>query len=60
MCINQNAARKDKSLHPVNSDFDAYSVGPDGKSASPLTAQSSADDIIRGSNGGFYGLGRDF
>ncbi|MEQ1909518.1 MAG: prepilin-type N-terminal cleavage/methylation domain-containing protein [Vicinamibacterales bacterium] len=60
VCINQSAARKDKSLHPVNSDFDVYSIGPDGKTASPLTAQSSEDDIIRGSNGGFYGLGRNF
>ena len=49
------AKRKDHNLVPINSDFDLYSMGPDGKSASPLTAQSSYDDIIRGSNGGYFG-----
>jgi general secretion pathway protein G len=47
--------RKDHNQVPINSDFDLYSMGPDGKSASPLTAQSSYDDIIRGSNGAYFG-----
>lgn len=49
-------ARKDHSLHPINTDFDLYSVGKDGKSASPLTAKISQDDIVRANNGGFVGL----
>ena len=49
-------ARKDHSLVPINSDFDLYSVGKDGKSASPLTAKISQDDIVRANNGGFVGL----
>lgn len=60
VCINQNAAKKDKSLHPVNSDYDVYSKGPDGKTTSALTAKPSKDDVIRGANGGFYGRGNDF
>lgn len=60
VCISQSQARKDKSLHPVNSDFDCYSVGPDGKSNSALTSGPSQDDIIRGGNGSFFGLGSDF
>ncbi len=48
-------ARKDHSLVPLNSDYDLYSKGPDGQSASPLTAKSSRDDILRANNGRFIG-----
>jgi len=48
--------RKDKNLVPINSDYDLYSMGPDGKSASPLTASMSHDDIVRGRNGAYIGL----
>ncbi len=48
-------ARKDKSLVPLNSDYDLYSKGPDGASATPLTAKSSRDDILRANNGRFVG-----
>lgn len=52
--------RKDKSLVPLNSDFDLYSVGPDGESRAPLTAEQSHDDIIRASDGGFFGSAASF
>ncbi|MCP4995647.1 MAG: prepilin-type N-terminal cleavage/methylation domain-containing protein [Gammaproteobacteria bacterium] len=52
--------RKDHSLVPINSDFDLYSMGEDGKSAPPLTAAISKDDIVRGNNGIFVGLGSDY
>lgn len=48
--------RKDYSLHPINTDFDLYSVGKDGKSTAPLTAKISQDDLIRANNGGYFGL----
>jgi general secretion pathway protein G len=48
-------ARKDHSLVPLNSDYDLYSMGPDGQSAPPLTARSSRDDILRANNGRFVG-----
>lgn len=48
--------RKDHFLVPVNSDFDLYSMGPDGKSVSPFTAKHSRDDIVRANDGGFVGL----
>jgi len=48
--------RKDHSLHPINTDFDLYSVGKDGKSNAPLTSKISQDDIVRANNGGFVGL----
>jgi len=44
-------ARKDHSLVPINTDFDLYSMGPDGLTAPPLTAKHSRDDIVRANNG---------
>lgn len=52
--------RKDHALVPINSDYDLYSMGKDGKSVSPLTAKQSRDDIVRGRNGQFVGLASDF
>ncbi len=54
------ALRKDKFLNPLNSDFDLYSVGPDGDSRLPLMAAASHDDIVRANNGGFVGQAEDF
>jgi general secretion pathway protein G len=52
--------RKDHNLHPINTDFDLYSRGPDGDSASALTAQKSRDDVIRANDGGFIGVAADY
>lgn len=52
--------RKDKSLHPLNSDFDLWSMGPDGKTALPLTAKASHDDIIRAGDGNFLGIAKNY
>jgi len=48
-------ARRDHNLVPINSDFDLYSMGPDGMSVKPLTGISSRDDIIRANDGAFVG-----
>lgn len=48
--------RKDKNLHPINTDYDLYSSGPDGKSVAALTAKPSQDDIIRANDGNFFGV----
>lgn len=47
--------RKDHFMVPVNTDYDLYSMGPDGKSASPFTAKASRDDIVRAFDGSYYG-----
>jgi general secretion pathway protein G len=52
--------RKDRFLVPLNSDYDLYSMGPDGKSKPPLTAADSRDDIIRAGNGSFVGVATDY
>jgi general secretion pathway protein G len=53
-------ARKDHSLVPINTDFDLYSMGADGRSAPPLTAKHSRDDIVRANNGAFVGMASDY
>jgi general secretion pathway protein G len=53
-------ARKDKFLVPLNSDYDLYSVGKDGKSAPPLTAQASRDDVVRANDGAYIGLAANY
>ncbi|MBV9887010.1 MAG: prepilin-type N-terminal cleavage/methylation domain-containing protein [Acidobacteria bacterium] len=53
-------ARKDRFLVPLNSDYDLYSMGPDGVSSPPITAKPSQDDIIRASEGSFVGVAADF
>lgn len=60
VCIPSGQARKDHSLVPINSDFDLFSKGRDGRSTGPLTAAASQDDIVRASDGAFVGLGRDY
>jgi general secretion pathway protein G len=49
-------ARRDRFLVPINTTFDLYSVGKDGRSAAPLTARASQDDVIRANDGGYIGL----
>jgi general secretion pathway protein G len=53
-------ARKDRFLVPLNSDYDLYSMGKDGRSVPPITAKVSQDDIIRASSGSYTGLASQF
>jgi general secretion pathway protein G len=49
-------ARKDRFLVPINSTYDLYSKGRDGRSQAPLTASASRDDVIRANDGSYIGL----
>ena len=53
-------ARRDRFLVPINSTFDLYSMGEDGRSNPPLQGGPSRDDIVRGNDGGFIGLAINF
>lgn len=53
-------ARRDRFLVPINSTFDLYSMGKDGRSSYPLQAAPSRDDIVRGNDGAFIGLASKF
>jgi general secretion pathway protein G len=57
---NSGGFRKDRYLVPLNSDFDLYSVGPDGRSRAPLNVPDSQDDVVRANNGGFIGLAKEY
>lgn len=56
----RGAARKDRRLVPINSDFDLYSDGKDGLTHQQLTHRDSQDDIARARDGGFIGVAADF
>jgi general secretion pathway protein G len=51
--------RRDKNANPVNSDFDLYSMGKDGKTAAQFMAQKARDDIVRANDGRYYGLAEE-
>lgn len=52
--------RKDHFMVPINTHYDLYRKGKDGRSASPLTALISRDDVIRADDGAFVGLAADY
>lgn len=52
--------RKDRALNPINTDFDLYSVGPDGDTHVQLDNRRSLDDVVRARDGGFIGVAADF
>jgi general secretion pathway protein G len=53
-------ARRDRFLVPINSDYDLYSMGPDGRTTSPLTSATGRDDVIRANDGSFYGPAQQY
>ena len=53
-------ARKDHALNPINTDYDLYSMGPDGVTKPQITHRDSLDDIIRASNGRYLGVASAF
>ena len=53
-------ARKDKSLAPLNSDFDLYSIGRDGLTEAALSNKASRDDVVRARDGRFIGPAEEF
>jgi len=58
--MGMGAVRKDRNLVPINTDYDLYSMGPDGISRPPLTAAASRDDIVRANDGRYVGKAEDY
>lgn len=52
--------RKDHFNASVNTDYDLYSMGRDGKSKLSFKLKASQDDVVRANNGGFVGLVSDY
>ena len=48
--------RFDKLAVALNTDFDLYSLGRDGKTNASLSNADSLDDIVRGRNGDYLGI----
>lgn len=56
----RSTARMDILYKPINTSYDLYSLGRDGKTAKKLDKKVSRDDIVRGKDGTFVGLAVDF
>lgn len=56
----RGAARKDRRLNPLNSDFDLFSPGRDGTYRTQITHSTSLDDVIRARDGAFVDLASRF
>ena len=52
--------RKDHHLNPLNTDFDLYSLGRDGKTQPQINNNVSLDDVVRALNGAYVGLASEF
>jgi len=52
--------RQDRFAVALNSDYDLYSLGEDGQSATPITAAASQDDVVRANDGGYIGLASEY
>lgn len=57
---NPAESRKHQGLIAINTDYDLYSLGPDGESRKPLTAAKSRDDVVRANDGAFIGKAEDY
>ncbi|MCB1800992.1 MAG: prepilin-type N-terminal cleavage/methylation domain-containing protein [Gammaproteobacteria bacterium] len=51
--------RRDKSMNPVNTDYDLYSMGADGQTQKQFVAAKARDDVVRANDGDFIGLAAD-
>ena len=52
----RGAARKDRKLNPLNSDYDLFSAGKNGVFSTQISSRDSLDDILRVRDGAFIGL----
>ena len=57
---NTGQVRRDRNLHPLNTDFDLYSAGPDGQTQTQLQGTKARDDVVRANNGQFIGTASDY
>jgi general secretion pathway protein G len=51
--------RKDGPIHPLNTDYDLFSIGKDGMSQDTIRSTPSQDDIVRAFNGSYLGIVKD-
>lgn len=51
--------RRDKSMNPVNTDYDLYSIGQDGATVAQFAGGPARDDVVRANDGDYFGLADD-
>ncbi len=51
--------RHDRNSRSLNTDFDLYSMGPDGRTEIRLDEGKARDDIVRANDGRFIGAAED-
>ncbi len=52
--------RKNRNMVPVNLMYDVYSMGPDGKTATPFTSTLGKDDVVLAGDGTYFGLAETY
>lgn len=52
--------RRDRYMFPLNTDYDLFSLGPDGRSTVSLGDSVGLDDVIRANNGGYFGPASEY
>ena len=52
--------RRDRYMVPLNTDYDLFSLGSDGRTAVSLGDTLGRDDVIRANNGGFFGVAAEY
>jgi general secretion pathway protein G len=57
---NGSLGQKNYDGLPINSEYDLYSRGPDGRTGADLSSETARDDIVRARDGSFVGLAADF
>lgn len=57
---NPGIPRQNSLTFDLNTDFDLYSLGPDGLTNTDVSAGNGMDDLVRAGNGGWVGIGKDF
>jgi general secretion pathway protein G len=47
-------------MFPLNSDYDLFSLGADGRTTVSLGESVGLDDVIRANNGGYFGVASEY
>lgn len=56
----ETTRRRDGFMFPLNSDYDLFSLGPDGRTAVSLGQTVARDDVIRANDGGYFGPAAEY
>jgi general secretion pathway protein G len=53
-------SRKDWAMTQINLDYDLYSTGSDSQTSERISEPGGKDDLVRGQNGSYVGLGEKY